>query len=168
VRLQHRQKLREFWLVALLSLRLVTGDISLLYLIVLGRSGGPMPLRSWFCFWEERKYESLCCRGFYVKYKTTDFGLWGVLYVFCVDRSCICKGSACWFCNYSVRSHLEAWEQIVCCIVSLLCECSCALCLSRACLRGLVGVRTLCVYLDLPKEASPPFLVTTCYFKLFF
>ncbi len=82
VRLEHRQKLREFWLVALLPLRLVTGDISLLYLIVLGRSGGPMPLRSWFCFWEERKYESLCCRGFYVKYKTTDFGLWGVLYVF--------------------------------------------------------------------------------------
>jgi hypothetical protein len=149
-RWEHRQKLREFRLVTFLPLRLVTRDISLLDLIVLGRSGGPMPLRWWFCFWEERKYESLCCRGFYVKYKTTDFGLWGVLCVFRVDRSCICRGSACWFGSCSVRSHLEAWEQIVCCIVPLLCECSWALCLSRACLKGLVGVRILCVYLDLP------------------
>jgi len=71
-----------------------------------------------------------------------------------------------WFCSCSVRSHLEAWEQIVCYIVSLLCECSCALGLSRACLRGLVGVRTLCVYFDLPKEASLVFWLQVVHRKL--
>jgi hypothetical protein len=42
----------------------------------------------------------------------------------------------------------------------------------RACLRGLVGVRTLCVYLDLPLDASLPFwlhLICVCvYVHVFF
>ncbi len=45
----------------------------------------------------------------------------------------------------------------------------------RACLRGLVGVRTLCVYLDLPLDASLPFWLhhdlgmrTSFFFKIKF